>query len=145
MVDASRELQAGVLTEDEYTVLAIAAGGNSMMAVARWEKPTESLAKKGFLERLDKFNHIITPTGRKVLEERERQDEATLDNALRNVIEKGSKLSSAQHKAAQEAELSVQHLVNAVSLSCSATGDSFAHACRQWSEQIVKAALERLK
>lgn len=138
------------LTDDEVTVLTLAAQGNSMMAVARWEKPADSLVEKGFLVRHDKFNHSITPAGRKALEQTQQQDEAALDNAIRQImrapptaVSHGAQIS--QKQAAVNAEMAANHLVLAVQLSCSVTGDSIELAARQWAEQILAAALEKLR
>jgi hypothetical protein len=56
-----------MLSDDEFTVLMIAAEGQSMMPIGRWQEPVESLVAKGFLKEHDKFNCVITPTGREAL------------------------------------------------------------------------------
>ena len=58
-----------VLTDDERTVLMIAAEGQSMMPIGRWEAPVEHLVEIGFLERHDKWNNLITTAGKQALEQ----------------------------------------------------------------------------
>jgi hypothetical protein len=63
------------LTADEFAVLMIAMQGESMMAIGRWQKPTESLIEKGYLQSRggDNFNCVITPEGRAACEARDRE------------------------------------------------------------------------
>lgn len=56
-----------MLSDDEFTVLMIAAEGQSMMPIGRWQEPVESLVAKGFLKEHDRFNCTITATGREAL------------------------------------------------------------------------------
>lgn len=62
------------LSEDEEVVLSLAAEGESMMAMGRWEKPVLRLAELGYLRAADKFNYFVTDAGKrrwKVLESAE--------------------------------------------------------------------------
>jgi len=52
------------LNEDELVILSLAAEGESLMALGRWEKPVERLLALGYLRAADKFNYFITPTGK---------------------------------------------------------------------------------
>ena len=53
------------LSEDDLIVLSLAADGERMIAIGRWEKPTEKLEALGYLEYApDKFNAVITAAGR---------------------------------------------------------------------------------
>jgi hypothetical protein len=52
------------LSEDELLILSLAAEGESMMALGRWEKPVERLVAFGYLRAADQFNHFITTTGK---------------------------------------------------------------------------------
>src|SRR5690349_11032406 len=70
------------LTEDEFTVLAIAAEGESMMPLGRWEQPVERLVELGYLERTDKFNNYITATGRIAMHEYQKGADTALGQAL---------------------------------------------------------------
>lgn len=67
------------LSDDEWTCLMIAAEGESMMAIARWEPAIDSLVAKGLMYRNDKFNNFITPAGREAAQQHEKKtDDATL-------------------------------------------------------------------
>ncbi len=66
------------LTDDEFTVLLIAQQGESMMPIARWEKPVNDLVERGLLHRHDKFNNTITENGKEAL----RTHAARLDHEL---------------------------------------------------------------
>lgn len=72
------------LTTDELTVLMIAAQGESMMAIAHWKQPVESLIAKGYLQSRgdDNFNCVITPAGRAACEARDREDMDAFKNAV---------------------------------------------------------------
>lgn len=59
--------EAVALSNDEYTVLMIAAEGHSMMPVGRWEEPVKRLVQLGYLWAQDKFNCTITEKGREAL------------------------------------------------------------------------------
>lgn len=58
------------LTDDEATVMEIAAQGVAMAAIGRWQDAVESLLKRGFLQDLsgDKFNCVITDAGREAIQ-----------------------------------------------------------------------------
>jgi hypothetical protein len=63
------------LTDDERTVLLIAAAGNPMLAIGRWEVPIRSLVASGLMardaSRADVENYVITEAGRKASAETE--------------------------------------------------------------------------
>lgn len=132
------------LTDDERTVLMIAAEGESMMAIARWEKPVESLIQKGLMRRGDKFNNFITQAGRIALGA---AFPGTVygDEAYRQILETAAKVRNAQTQAAQSAEQVAQHLVIAAKASHAVTGDSLEHSAREWSRIALERALELLK
>lgn len=52
------------LTDDERAVLMIAAQGQYMIPMGRWEKPILSLAVRGLMRKLDDVNYVITEAGR---------------------------------------------------------------------------------
>jgi hypothetical protein len=58
------------LTDDEYSVLMIAAQGAPMIAIGRWKPSIESLLAKKYLSDPtgDQFNCVITPEGRAAME-----------------------------------------------------------------------------
>ena len=71
------------LSDDERTVLMIAAAGQSMIPIRRWERPVKSLAAKGYLERLDDVNYVITAAGRAASELAKRAVDADMLAAAR--------------------------------------------------------------
>ena len=73
------------LTDDEYSVLLIAAEGESLAAIGRWEKPIDDLVEKGLLRRGDKFNNTITPEGRKAVEAEDRSRVGAFVEAVHKV------------------------------------------------------------
>lgn len=52
------------LTDDERTVLMIACRGQYMIPHGRWREPVLTLAARGFLQKLDDVNYVITAAGR---------------------------------------------------------------------------------
>ena len=136
------------LTPDEKTVLLIANEGAPMMPMGRWEEPTKSLIKKGFMKSrphpgdpAGHFNIHITPKGQAALNAAELQDDqsyADLINASRGVV-------YAQHKIAAHAEKIAADLVELTKLSSQVTGDDQVEALRKWARIILERALEMLK
>lgn len=59
------------LSSDERTVLMIAAEGQYMIPIGRWEQPIKALAARGFLHKLDDVNYVITEAGRAASNESE--------------------------------------------------------------------------
>lgn len=51
------------LSADEEAVLTIAAQGESMIPLGRWEEPVLRLAQLGYMHKNDQFNYVITPAG----------------------------------------------------------------------------------
>ena len=70
------------LNEEERAVLMIAAQGQYMIPIGRWEAPIKSLAARGYMTKLDDVNYVITAAGR------EASDSAETD-ALRDYINAG--------------------------------------------------------
>ncbi len=73
------------LTADEHAVLLIAAQDQWMIDMgenSRWSAPIQSLARRGYLNAMDKFNVIITPAGRAALGEYEKAEDAALGRAI---------------------------------------------------------------
>jgi hypothetical protein len=65
------------LSDDEFTILMIAAQGESLMAIAHWKAPVESLIQKGYLQSRggDNFNCVITELGRVACQTRDQNDQ----------------------------------------------------------------------
>lgn len=128
------------LTDDEKTVLLIAAEGQSIAAIAKWEKPIESLVVRGLMQRGDKFNNFITSAGRVTIAEAEKQD----DEAYRQILERGRNLTNQHEQVRQSVEQAATHLMFAARASCLATGDTPQAAVEKWMPEIHKRALELL-
>lgn len=129
------------LTPDEKTVLMIAAEGQSMMAIARWEKPIESLVAKGLMQRGDQFNNWITPKGRAAINEPDTEE----DEAYRQILTKGAQVRDARQQAQASVEQAAMHLSLAAKASAVATGDTLENAARAWSSVVLERALELLR
>lgn len=129
------------LTDDEFTVLAIAGHGESMLPIGRWEPSVKSLVAKGFLHAQDKFNNTITDAGREALAARDKEDEA----GFRQILESGAKISNARTQAMQSVEQAAVHLAMAARASSIATGDTEQISVERWTPEVVKRAFELLK
>lgn len=121
------------LTDDEFSVLLIAARGESMMPIGRWEKPVEDLVAKGYLFRANLHNNTITPKGRVALEKRENVDARTLIEA-----------STTANTLRVVADGLALALANLARESTRVTGDAPMDAARKWSETILNRALQLL-
>lgn len=99
------------LTDDEQTVLMIAAAGESMMPIGRWEQPVEHLVELGFLERHNKFNNTITEAGRKALGGAPEAIDDALAKALINKHNAGVRYRQAGEEIAQNFYKLVSHAV----------------------------------
>ena len=126
------------LSEQELGVLQIHIEGGNVAAIGHWEKVCNRLVELGYLRRVDKLNHEITPEGRKAAE----QDE---NESLRQIIERGSVIGATQKQIREFAEQAAQLLARAAIASQQAVGDSPEHAVRQWANVIVNRALEILR
>lgn len=126
------------LSQDELTVLLIAAEGESMMPIGRWEAPVESLVHKGYLRRGDRFNNYITDAGRAIAETRNRED-------FKAVIETRNKVVDAQGRARARAEELAVLLAELANFSAAVTGDMPMTALRNWGKIILERAKELLK
>ena len=71
------------MTDDELTVLMIAAEGQSMIPIGRWEKPVRDLAFRGLLHKNDDVNYVITPEGRKAMEQESGQRDRAFSDAYK--------------------------------------------------------------
>ncbi len=71
------------MTNDEMTVLMIAAEGESMIPIGRWEKPIHDLTDRGLLRKLDAVNYVITSKGTDALQAEEKQRDGEFANALK--------------------------------------------------------------
>lgn len=129
------------LTDDEYTVLMIHQEGGSVAAIARWEKPCDSLVARGLLTRHDKFNHSITSAGRQAVKEREAQD----DQALRGVVQKVGDAATTQASIQECVRQAADLLAQAARASSLVTGQTLATDVQRWGEVVIQEALMRLR
>ena len=136
------------LSEDELTVLLIAARGEPMMPIGRWKVPAESLVARGLLQGTASpqdpsgmFNLRITATGKK---EVERQD-TVYEQQLGDVITKSRQINHIQNKARAAAEQIAVQLVDLAEMSSEATGDDKITALRNWARIILERALEKMQ
>ena len=129
------------LTQDEASVLMIAAQGQSLIAIGRWEKPIDSLVKRGLLHANDKFNNVITDAGAKALEGHERNEDAVLLKVINKQLEAQHTQTNIQTFAEQAAQL----LAQAARTSAEVTGDTETWAADQWGQVIIKRARELLE
>lgn len=70
------------LTQDEFTILLIAAEGESIIPIGRWKEPTLALAERGLMLKNDDFNYVITAKGREAILARNETDEADLKRLM---------------------------------------------------------------
>lgn len=126
------------LTDDEYTVLSLAAKGEWMIPIGYWEKPVKDLALRGLLHANDSVNYSITPAGRVAWSENE-------DEPYRRILESGTKIANARAQAQQEVEQAAVHLGRAAKASILVTGDSAEHAVASWLDAVKERAVEWVK
>lgn len=129
------------ITDDEFTVLMIAAEGESMMPIGRWEKPVISLVAKGLMKSNDKFNNVITDAGREAIKQRDKDD----DKVYRDILVKSGQIADARNHAAGAVEEAARHLVSAVKASSMATGHASSHALDEWMRVLKDRCKELLE
>ena len=126
------------LTEDEVTVLMIAAEGESMMPIGRWAAPVESLIRKGYLSRTSKFNNYITDEGRKAVE--------THDTAhVKAVLEATNQIAGAHTRMVSRAAEIAALLAELAMFSAAVTGKDRLSELKHWARVILEDAKERVK
>lgn len=80
------------LTQDEFTVLLIAAEGESMIPIGRWKWSILSLTERGLMRKNDDVNYAITEEGKNACKDRDEAD----DKALRDLLARNSKAIEAR-------------------------------------------------
>ncbi len=136
------------LTQDEITVLLIAAKGEPMMPIGRWRAPAEKLIAKGLLQPRPHagdptgfFNLCITAAGKAQAD----QEESDFDGQLRTMMTVQTQINHAQNHARAAAEQIAVQLVDLTDLSIKVTGDDKVKALREWSKVILTRALEMMR
>lgn len=129
------------LTEDEYTLLLIAADGGSIAAIGKWEKPVEGLVRRGYMLAHDKFNHTITAAGKAVAEGEE-------DGRLRDVINANNRahgqISAPRNDATELVTQAAVLILRAAQLTAPISGHDVAYAIDQWAMAAASKAKESL-
>ena len=129
-------MSSSEVTDDEYTVLMIMQQGQSLAAIARWEKPLDALVERGLARRLDKFNNIITAEGRKACSAREAGDTAAAKALM-------PQIATAMDIAQQNVQRAAECLV--VAVRNSPTDDAPETALIMWNVEVLKRARELLR
>lgn len=135
------------LTEDEFTILTIAAHGEPMMPIGRWKPAAESLVARGYLrgspspqDPSGMFNLHITPEGTKVQIEADKGMDAVFGQMLRS----SSEIRKLQKKARSSAEQIAVQIVDLAALSEQATGEDKKTALERWTRIILIRSLEMI-
>lgn len=133
------------LSQDELTVLLIAAKGEPMIPIGRWKPAVEKLIARGYMKPLSHsgdptghFNNYITPEGQLVVE---RAD----DDSFREMLTVSTSITHEQRKARAAAEQIAVQLVDLAEASHKVTGDDRVAALEKWSRQILTRALEMMR
>lgn len=111
------------LTDDERTVLMIAAQGNSMMPIARWKPTVENLCSRGLMRMADPWNCYITDEGRKATE----ATEASIDLEWKDAVGRAQK-GEAKHITQQ---------VEEIGRDLSTQEESLRFACENVAKAII--------
>ncbi len=130
------------LSQDELTVLMIAAEGEPMMPIGRWKEPMEKLIDRGYLkphrhagDPTGYFNNYITPEGRAAV----KADEIDTAGKIESI---GETIHAGQQQARETVEQIAAQLVDLANLSQRITGDDRTKALRNWAKIILTRALE---
>ena len=75
------------LSQDEFTVLLIAAEDESMTPIGRWKAPILALTERGLMQKNDGVNYAITLAGREAVAQRNEED----DRDIRTLLERNNK------------------------------------------------------
>lgn len=136
------------LTDDETTVLLIAAKGEPMIPIGRWALPTKSLIDRGYLkphghpgDPTGHFNNMITAAGRQAAEALDTVYEQQLGQIITGV----KSINHEQAKCRAHAEQIAVQLVDLAELSRQITGGEKIQELENWSRVILTRALEILK
>ncbi len=125
------------LTQDELTCLAIAAEGENMLQIGRWEAPIQSLVKRGLMRSIDKFNNVITPRGKEAAAK-------IGDGVDTRYAEVAIKVHNAQAEYNEHFETAAQELAKAVLKRQELTGQ-FPNQCAYgMAQELLARVLEIL-
>jgi ABC-type Fe2+-enterobactin transport system substrate-binding protein len=129
-----------VITNDEAAVLMLAAEGQFMLAIGRWEAPIKSLTEKGMLK-LEYLNggpqFTITDAGMVACGKYDEESTQQLALAL-------GKTATALSQTRSLVEQAAQLLASAVKEASQATGDNPEIHLKQWLDIARKRVLNLL-
>ena len=123
------------VTDDEFTVLMIAAKGEYMLPIGRWKLPIEALTERGLMvgQHLNGgLQYTITRAGKAAITEREQEE----NKQIGQLIERSNSVVVVK-KLAEE---SAQKLAQAAKESVQITGDSAQVALQEWAKQVIARA-----
>lgn len=133
------------LSQDEITLLLIAANGEPMMPIGRWRVSATSLVQKGYLNPRPHpgdpegfFNLHITPSGRKAVKDADDEPHVSMQMLTEDIQRQ-------QERLRRQAEGIVVQLVDLAEESSKVTGDSPRDAMEKWAKVIGQRALELVK
>lgn len=136
------------LTDDEASVLLIAAEGAPMAPIGRWAGPVKALVDRGYLkpnrhpgDPTGHFNNMITAAGRQAAEALDTVYEQQLGQIITGV----ASINHEQAKCRAHAEQIAVQLVDLAELSRRVTGGEKIQELKKWSRVILTRALEILK
>lgn len=130
------------LSDDEQTVLSIAAHGEYMAPIGRWSEPIKSLHAKGLMHRHDDFNYVITDAGRKVQQVEEQSRDDAMTQAFQRVGAATNTLVAAQKDIHTLVESAATSMAEVARLSSAATGEPVNEELKKWTLVLAKRALE---
>lgn len=128
------------MTEDEFTVLSIAARGESLAPIGRWRVAVLHLAELDLMRRMDDSNYLITTEGRAAWLNREKED----DEVYRTMLQGGRQITAAASQFRAYAEKAAQQLAEVAQHSSQVTGRGPKDEAREWSNTVLTRALEIL-
>lgn len=133
------------LTQDETTLLLIAANGEPMMPIGRWRASAENLVAKGYLKPRPHagdptgfFNLHITAAGQAAVDASEQQTAVTMTMITSDIERQHEKLRG-------EAEAIAVSMANLAERSAQVTGENARASMQKWAKVIGKRALELVR
>ena len=128
------------LTQDEETVLTLAAQGSSMIPIGRWEAPTKSLEAKGLLTRKDPVNFFVSAVGLQVYEDRDK----ARDKDIGRMIELQGQ-AAIRERLIREKMNVVTAAVQEIAVAASElTGQSVSYEAKRWCAIVTTEVAKRL-
>lgn len=133
------------LTDDELTVLTLAAQGAPMIPIGRWKAPAEKLIRLGYLQPTPSagdpsggFNLQATEKGKALALSQHQEEEARQDEALRGFLQR----AGIQQQLALKGQEIAKQLAEMATLSVTVKKATRKEALREWSRIILERALE---